>query len=129
MFFAAINTAHVRHRAARSWLDAAKPEGWGVTIETFLSTIRLSMNPQVMQHHELGVRQATRAVRTELAGPFPGAVVSAGMPDDAFLLRATGHRQVMDFYLVQSAASCGAKLATFDRGTLAAWPQHTNEVR
>ena len=39
-----------------------------------------------------------------------------------FLSKAKGHRQIMDFYLVQTAASHGAKLATLDGGTLAAWP-------
>ena len=122
VMFAAINTAHEKHTTARRWLDSSRREGWGVTVETFLACVRLLMNPAVMQGYHLPVREALRAVRAEFRGARAGAIVFGGIPVDGFLTKATGHKQVMDFYLVQAATVNGAKLATFDGGMLAAWP-------
>jgi hypothetical protein len=58
-------------------------------------------------------------------GPRRGKVLNGGFPDESFLRKAEGHKQIMDFYLVQTAAAHGVRLATRDRGTLTAWPQHT----
>ena len=63
-------------------------------------------------------------LRAEFTGPRGGKIVNGGVPDDSFLRKAEGHKQIMDFYLVQTAAAHGVRLATRDQGTLAAWPQH-----
>jgi len=44
------------------------------------------------------------------------------------LEKATGHRQIMDTWLVQIARDTGHKLATHDTGTLAQWPEQTLRV-
>ena len=122
VMFAAINTAHVHHASARAWLEKNRRDGWGVTVETFLGCVRLLMNPAVMKGYELSAKDALRVVRAEFRGASAGEIVNGGIPEDGFLSKAKGHRQIMDFYLVQTAASHGAKLATLDGGTLAAWP-------
>jgi len=128
VFFAAINSAHERHTSARKWLESVKKDGWGVAIETYLASVRLLMNNGVMKGHALSAADALKAVRAEFTGARSGEIVNGGSPDDSFLERAQGHKQIMDFYLVQTAAVCNAKLATRDAGTLAAWPHHTFSV-
>lgn len=128
VLFAAINTAHDRHAASRKWLESVKADGWGVAVETYLAAVRLLMNAQVMQGHALRATDALKAVRAEFTGPRAGKIVVGGPPDEDFLRKAGGHKQVMDFYLVQTAAMYKVPLATRDGGTLAAWPAHTFEV-
>jgi hypothetical protein len=86
------------------------------------------MNPQVMKGHALRAPDALRAVRSEFTGPRAEEVVSGGPPDDSFLRKAEGHKQVRDFYLVQTAAAHKASLATRDGGSLAAWPGYAFEM-
>jgi predicted nucleic acid-binding protein len=129
VFLAAIYRKHADHTLCRAWLDAAKPAGWGIAAETYLAAIRLLMNPAVMGSGAFSARESLAAVETELGGPHRGAVVMARKrPDRAMLERATGHRQVMDFWLVQIARDRGAKLATRDGGTLTHWPDLTEKV-
>lgn len=129
VFLAAIYRGHASHSRARAWLDAAKPAGWGVAVETYLAAVRLLMNPAVIHAGALTARQALDAVEAELAGRHPGRVViCAKPPERAWLEQAAGHRQIMDLWLVQVARDCGAKLATADTGTLANWPAHTVKV-
>lgn len=126
VLLAAIYRGHVSHSRARAWLDAAKPGGWGVAVETYLATVRLLMNPAVMRAATLTASQALDTVEAELGGRHPGQVViSPQRPERVFLEKASGHRQIMDFWLVQIARDCGAKLATGDAGTLASWPALT----
>ncbi len=126
VFLAAIYRGHVAHTRARAWLDAAKPAGWGVAVETYLAATRLLMNPSVMHAAVLTATQALDAVDAELAGRHPGLVVSSPhKPERALLEKAAGHRQIMDFWLVQIARDCGATLATTDAGTLANFPALT----
>jgi hypothetical protein len=126
--FAAINSAHDKHRMSRRWLESIKADGWGVSTETFLACVRLLRNSQVMRGHALPAPDALRIVRAEFAGADAGEIVSAGLPNDSFLGRVRGHKQIRDFHLVQSAVQHKAKLATRDRGTLSAWPAQTFPV-
>lgn len=128
VLFAAINTAHERHASARKWLESIKGDGWGAAVETYLASVRLLMNQQVMKGHALRTSDALKAVRAEFTGPRGGKIMNGGVPDDSFLRKAEGHKQIMDFYLVQTAAAHGMRLATRDQGTLAAWPQHATNV-
>ncbi len=111
------NTAHEHHETSRIWFDSIKADGWGISIETFLAAVRLLMNPKVMQGCELSATEALMVVRAEFSGKLAGKVVSGGEPEDAFIKKASGHKQVMDFYLVQTAANLGLHLATRDQGT------------
>jgi len=66
---------------------------------------------------------AIAAIDLELSGPHPGRIVFASeKPSTAIIGRARGHKQVMDFWLVQIARQEGCKLVTLDAGTLANWP-------
>ena len=124
VFFAAIYGRHILHALARRWLDAAKPAGWGVATETYLAAVRLLMNPAVMKSGHLSAAQAVQAVDMELAGPRPGRVILArARPDQTLLMQAGGHRQIMDFWLIQIARENNCLLATNDSGLAAAWPK------
>jgi predicted nucleic acid-binding protein len=129
VFFAAIYGRHVFHPIARQWLDRAKSTGWGVAAETYLATVRLLMNPVVMKSGHLSATRAIEAVETELAGRHPGRVVLAKQrPAQVMLKKATGHKQVMDFWLAQIAQEQGCKLATNDSGLAATWPELVERI-
>ena len=129
VFFAAIYGKHIFHPVARKWLDAAKPRGWGVAVETYLAAVRLLMNPVVMKSGHLSAARALEAVETELAGRYPGSVVLAKQkPAQEMLRKATGHKQVMDFWLTQIALEQGCKLATNDSGLAATWPELVERI-
>ena len=130
VFLAAIYAGHEAHKSTRRWLDGHKAGGWGIASETLLAATRLLMNPAVMGTHALTATEAVDAIQTELAGKHAGKVVLAPKtPDTPLLSRATGHRQIMDIWLVQIARDTGVRLATRDRGILAHWPAHTIAVR
>jgi predicted nucleic acid-binding protein len=130
VFLAAIYAGHENHRAARKWLDGHKASGWGIAAETYLAAARLLMNPVVMAGGSLTAEDALCAIETELAGAHPGRIVLAPRgPESSMLERATGHRQIMDIWLVQIACDSGVRLATRDAGTLANWPDDTVAVR
>jgi len=122
VLFPAIYDGHAHHALARAWLDKAKKDDWGISVETFLTAVRLQMMPATTRQHPAKVEVALRMVESELAGPYPGAVLPGERPASAFLGRAQGSRQINDFYLVQLAAAHGAKLATLDEGICAEWP-------
>jgi predicted nucleic acid-binding protein len=129
VFFAALVRHHPSHALSRRWLDRVKPGGWGIASETYLAAVRLLMNPKVMGSGALTSAAALTVVETELSGPHPGLVIVAPKrPARALLERATGHRQIMDTWLVQIARDTGHKLATHDTGTLAHWPEQTIRV-
>jgi hypothetical protein len=126
VLFAALYGKHVNHALCRAWLDAAKPDGWGIATETYLAAVRLLMNPAVMGSGALTATEALHAVDTELSGHHRGRlIVSSKKPDPSILKKASGHRQIMDFWLVQIARDHGAKLATRDSGTISHWPEQT----
>ena len=129
VFFSALVRSHPSHTLSRRWLDKIKPAGWGIASETYLAAVRLLMNPKVMGSGALTAAAALAAVETELTGPYPGLVVIAPKrPARALLEKATGHRQIMDTWLVQIARDTGYKLATHDAGTLTQWPEQTLRV-
>lgn len=91
--------------------------------------MRLLMNPVTMLGSPLEAEDALTVIETELAGQYKGAVVlSRRPPDPAVIGRAKGHRQVMDFWLVQVARDSSARLATSDAGTATNWSEHTVKV-
>lgn len=129
VFFAALVRSHPQHALSRRWLDRVKPAGWGIASETYLAAVRLLMNPRVMGSGALSASAAVAVVETELGGPFPGRVIVAPKrPSKVLLEKATGHREIMDTWLVQIARDTGFKLATHDKGALAHWPDDTVPV-
>jgi len=129
LFFSALDKGHKHYGIARPWLNRAKVAGWGIAIETYLAAMRLFMNPNVMGVRKYTATNAIALVEQELAGPHPGQIVYASSkPDPAVIGRATGHKQVMDYWLVQLARQEGCKLATLDKGTLANWPSDTLRI-
>ncbi len=126
VFLAAVSDGHDNHKTARAWLDKAKQQGWGIAVETYLATVRLLMNPTAMKDKVMDAGAAIAAVDLELAGKHPGRIVFAKTkPNRTILTKAQGHRQIMDFWLVQIAREAGCKLVTNDGGTLGNWPADT----
>ena len=126
VFLAALSGGHDNHKTARAWLDKAKPQGWGIAVETYLAAVRLLMNPAVMQEKSMKAGTAIAAVDMELAGKYPAEIIFAKTkPSKEILSKAKGHRQIMDFWLVQIAREAGCKLVTNDGGTLGNWPAET----
>lgn len=126
VFFAALYEGHIAHEAARKWLDEIKPEGWAIIIETQLAAMRLLMNPTILGKSILRGKSALHVVNTELAGPHPGEVlIGQNLPDPLLFNLATGHRQIMDFWLVQTARDNGYTLMTRDRALNRTWPELT----
>lgn len=126
VFFAALYEGHVAHVDARSWLDANKPFGWAIAMETYLAAMRLLMNPTILGRGILDGALARRAVETELAGKYPGRIlIGEQRPIGEIFDRATGHRQVMDFWLFQTAQAHGHTLVTRDKALNRAWPDES----
>lgn len=123
VFFAALYEGHVAHVDARGWLDANKPTGWAIAMETYVAAMRLLMNPTILGRGILDGGLARRAVDTELAGEHPGRILISGeRPKGEIFDRATGHRQVMDFWLIQTARAHGHTLVTRDKALHRTWP-------
>jgi predicted nucleic acid-binding protein len=122
VLLSAIDAGHLHHTASRAWLDAHKADGWCVTVETYLGVIRALMNTSIMRGRPLKTRAAVDGVTAEvLGGKTPGKIVHAE-PSAAFLYKAQGHGQIMDFHLVTVASAQGAKVVTRDNGILTAFP-------
>lgn len=123
VFFAALYEGHVAHVDTRGWLDSSKPTGWAIAMETYLAAMRLLMNPTILGRGILDGVMARCVVETELAGKFPGRILIAAKPPIREIFdRATGHRQVMDFWLIQTARAHGHTLVTRDKALNRAWP-------
>jgi predicted nucleic acid-binding protein len=126
VFFAGLYEGHVAHQTARQWLDQIKPDGWAIAIETHLAALRLLMNPTILGKSVLNGKAALQAVNTELSGPHPGKILFAQDPPDPGLFDlATAHRQIMDFWLVQTARKHGYILMTRDQALNRTWPEFT----
>ena len=126
VFLAVIYEGHGGHKDARAWFDENRRQGWGIAVETYLSTVRLLMNPATMGGKARSVEQAFDAIEAALAGAHPGRIIFAAQkPNRALFAGAQGHKQVMDIWLVQLAKQERCKLVTMDAGILAGWPEDT----
>jgi predicted nucleic acid-binding protein len=115
LFFAALYEGHQNHHASRDCIDYCKTCGWAIAAETFLSGMRLLMNPVVMRQSPLSAALAWKVVSLEISEPNPARVVFASnLPDKELFAKAKGHKQVMDLWLVQLALEYGLRLATWD---------------
>ena len=129
VLFPAVYTGHAQHKIARAWLDQNKSDGWGIAVETFLTVVRLQMLPVTMNQAPCKVATAMATMERELTGTYPGMILTGEKPTSAYLGRAQGGKQINDFYLVQLAASHGARLATCDAGIHAEWPGFVELVK
>lgn len=108
---------HLHQQAAFRWLESLPPDArWATCPLTEASYLRLMMNPAVagQEHHLDVVIQLLTALdalpgRTFLADPTS---LRAPVIDTS---RIFGHQQVIDFHLVNLAATSNAVLATLDR--------------
>ena len=129
VFLPAIYEGHSEHKNIRTWFDANESQGWGISVETYLSTMRLLMNPSVMGGNIFSIVQAIDAIDAALGGEHSGRIFFATQkPSRALFAKAQGHKQVMDIWQVQIAKQEHCKLATNDAGTLADWPDDTVKV-
>jgi len=125
LFFASIYGGHAHHQLARGWLDQAKPAGWWLATETWLAAMRLLMNPTIMGCSRLDGATAWEIIRLETEGQHPAKILFPDKPPSReFFARATGHRQVMDTWLIQLAKQKDLTLATMDRALNATWPEN-----
>lgn len=130
VFLAALYQGHLAHTHCRAWLDEIKPSGWAIAIETRLAAQRLLMNPSVMGEAALDGKTAYQVVTTEMSGSYPGKLIFPRRPPDQEIFRGlTGHRQVMDLWLIQTARDHGHTLATRDTALCRHFPQYTFLLR
>ena len=94
-------------------------------METYLAGIRMLMNPSVMNGSPMKARDAVKITTSAVANPRygHGQIVIGGNPDNALYATAQGHRQIMDFYLIQTARDNALRLVTRDNALLAAFPK------
>lgn len=128
VLFDALNEFRPKHRTAKQWLSGARSEGWGVPPETFLGTIRLLMNPTVMAGCPLKINAILEMLYGEISPANGGHLLAGIKPSGAFLKKIQGHRQVTDFYLVNTAFEYEAVLVTTDAGLHAEWPKLTKLI-
>ncbi len=123
VFFAAIYAGHQHHEPARTWLDREKKKGWAISTETWLAAMRLLMNPAILGTSKLNGATAWKIVKLECGGQHPVTLVYPNdPPHEKLFSNAIGHRQVMDFWLVQLAKQEKLKVVTFDRALKSHWP-------
>ncbi len=110
-------TTHQHHRAAHAHL--ARVTAWATCPTTIASTFRLLLNPNVT-----GTRRSSDDVTRIVAGfgrdPRWAMLSEVGSLADPLVDTTVlmGHQQVTDLHLVNTAASHGARLATFDAALL-----------
>ena len=124
VFFSAMYAGHEHHILARTWLDAEKENGWALATETWLAALRLFMNPALLGPAKLSGSDAWKVVKTECTGKHPATMIyPENPPEKKIFTSAQGHRQVMDFWLVQLARQEDLKVATFDKALKVHWPE------
>lgn len=116
VLIALLDTAHVRHAAARAWLEANIEGGWASCPITQNGCIRILSQPAYpgSQPPSLVAARLAEAVGTRW---------HAFWPDDLSLLdpgcvhwsHVLGSRQLTDVYLLALAVRQGGRLVTFDR--------------
>jgi len=122
VFLPLVDTAHKENKAMTAWFLRERASGWAVTSETYLGIARNLMHPVIMQGRQLNARDSIKVARAIINAAPKGKIILGGDPDDAVLEKAQGHRQIMDFYLVQVARDHNLKLVTRDDGILATFP-------
>lgn len=104
---------HQHHAAAHEWFAANARKGWATCALTQVGFIRLSSNPAytvnaVSPQDAAGLLQQWTRLRTHRLWSSPSA------DDPAIYLRAIGHQQVNDAWLVEAARRNSGRLVTLD---------------
>ena len=104
---------HQHHAPAHAWFNLHAKKGWATCAATQLGFIRLSSNPSYTanavppQDAALLLQQWTR-LKSHRFWESPPA------EDPAIYMRAIGHQQVNDAWLVEAARRNTGRLATLD---------------
>ena len=113
--------AHVHHAVARRWMDRHARAGWVTTPHTQAAFVRITSNPS-FSPHSVRPQDAVRLLEANLSHPghvFWPDELGYGAACASLKDHLTGHRQVMDAYLLGLALHRGGRLATFDEGIVA----------
>jgi uncharacterized protein len=118
VLIALLEPGHEFFQKAQEWFGSSGKDNWGVSPITEIGFVRITTNPSFYpgpRTHE----DATTAL-AELANrpgyrywPLTESWADLTAP---FALRITGHRQVIDAYLLGMAIKENGVLVTFDRG-------------
>jgi uncharacterized protein len=123
--------AHEHHDAAQHWFQSHQSSGFATCPFTQAGLVRILSNPAAVSG-AVSPMAAARLLERVMA--LPGHVF---WPDDLIVSKLilarsgiTGHRQIMDAYLIEMARTHGGILATLDRAaaTLAGKDQDLVEV-
>ena len=111
---------HVHHTSAKVWFDANCEEGWATCALTEAGFVRISCNPDVVQHEvtpldALGVLERLTRQGAHSFWPLDHSMVQ--LPD-AIKARLQGYRQVTDAILLAAAIHQEDQLATLDSAML-----------
>ena len=116
VLIALLDSAHVHHDSAMSWLEREIHHGWASCPITQIGCIRIMSHPSYPG--SLPLREVAARLGEAIKGPehefWPDELGLIGVRsfDWSWIL---GHRQVTDAYLLALAVSHGGRLVTFDR--------------
>lgn len=107
---------HVHHASAREWFDANREEGWATCALTEAGFVRISCNPDVVQHEvtpldAIGVLGRLTQNGAHTFWPLARSIVQ--LPE-AVRARIQGYRQVTDAILLAAAIHHKGHLVTLD---------------
>jgi len=116
VLLALLDSDHVHHRRARSWLEAEIEQGWASCPLTENGFVRIVSQPRYPS--PVSVAEAVQRLRAATQTAH-----HRFWPDDLSLLdgdlvdatRIHGPRQVTDVYLLALASRNGGRFVTFDR--------------
>ena len=116
VLIALLDSAHIMHRAAVSWLQDEINHGWASCPIVENGVIRIMSQPGYPNTQPAAqvARRLAEASATEdhRFWPHDFSLLSDGLVDWTRLL---GHRQVTDVYLLATAVRNGGRFVTFDR--------------
>ena len=104
---------HQHHAAAHDWFRAQSRHGWASCAVTQLGFVRLSSNPAYTRS-AVAPQQAATLLRELLAHKNHSFWPSPRADAPEIYLRALGHQQVNDAYLVEVARRRKGRLVTLD---------------
>ncbi len=115
VLLALLDSDHVDHRTARSWLERDIGHGWASCAITQNGFVRVVT--QVRYPSPVSTAEATERLRRATATNHHRFLPSdVSILDEVILAdRVHGSRQVTDVYLLSLAIAHGCRLATFDR--------------
>lgn len=104
---------HQHHSSAHAWFRAESRFGWASCAFTQLGFVRLSSNPAYTSS-AVAPSQAAKLLQEFLSHPKHSFWPSPAASSSSIYLRALGHQQVNDAYLVEVAKRRRGRLVTLD---------------